>query len=73
MSRLIGVLTLVLVLAAGPAGATEIFEKVGTIGGQFLKIGIGARASAMGHQESVLEALLTGIVLYFLVLRLDRL
>ena len=26
----------------------------------------------MGHQESVLEALLTGIVLYFLVLRLDR-
>jgi len=27
----------------------------------------------MGHQESVLEALLTGIVLYFLVLRLDRL
>jgi len=48
VSRLIGVLTLVLVLAAGPAGATEIFEKVGTIGGQFLKIGIGARASAMG-------------------------
>ena len=48
-------LTLVLVLAAGMAlgpgraGATEIFEKVGTIGGQFLKIGIGARAAGMGE------------------------
>jgi hypothetical protein len=42
------VLTLVAILAASPAGATEIFEKVGTIGGQFLKIGIGSRASAMG-------------------------
>lgn len=41
-------LALVLVLCAGQAGATEIFEKVGTIGGQFLKIGIGARATAMG-------------------------
>lgn len=36
-------------LAAGPAGASEVFEKVGTIGGQFLKIGIGARAQAMGE------------------------
>ncbi len=30
------------------AGATEIFEKVGTVGAQFLKIGIGTRAAAMG-------------------------
>ncbi len=45
----ISLLTLVLVLAASQAGATEIFEKVGTIGGQFLKIGIGARATAMGE------------------------
>ena len=30
------------------AGAAQEFEKVGTIGGQFLKIGIGARAAAMG-------------------------
>ena len=30
------------------AGAAQEFEKVGTIGGQFLKIGVGARATAMG-------------------------
>ena len=29
-------------------GAAQEFEKVGTIGGQFLKIGVGARAAAMG-------------------------
>lgn len=40
---------LVFLLAASRAEATEIFEKVGTIGGQFLKIGIGARATAMGE------------------------
>ncbi|HWN80516.1 MAG TPA: PorV/PorQ family protein [Candidatus Udaeobacter sp.] len=43
------VLALMLAFAAGQAQATEIFEKVGTIGGQFLKIGIGARATAMGE------------------------
>jgi hypothetical protein len=32
----------------GPAGAANIFEKVGTFDGQFLKIGVGARAEAMG-------------------------
>src|SRR6266536_4787350 len=32
----------------GMAGAAQIFEKVGTFDGQFLKIGIGARAAAMG-------------------------
>jgi hypothetical protein len=33
---------------AGPARAADIFEKVGTFDGQFLKIGIGARAAGMG-------------------------
>ncbi len=33
---------------AGPAGAADIFEKVGTFGAQFLKIGTSARATAMG-------------------------
>jgi long-subunit fatty acid transport protein len=33
---------------AGPAGAADVFEKVGTFDGQFLKIGVGARAEAMG-------------------------
>jgi hypothetical protein len=40
----IGVAALVL---AGPAAA-DIFEKVGTFDGQFLKISVGARATAMG-------------------------
>jgi hypothetical protein len=31
-----------------PARAADIFEKVGTFDGQFLKIGIGARAAGMG-------------------------
>jgi long-subunit fatty acid transport protein len=33
----------------GPAGAAEIFEKVGTFDGQFLKIPVGARAAGMGN------------------------
>jgi hypothetical protein len=33
---------------AGPARAADVFEKVGTFDGQFLKIGIGARAAGMG-------------------------
>lgn len=37
-----------LVVATSPSLAAEEFEKVGTIGAQFLKIGIGARATAMG-------------------------
>jgi uncharacterized protein UPF0164 len=32
----------------GAAGAAEIFDKVGTFDGQFLKIGVGARAAALG-------------------------
>lgn len=35
-------------LSAGIARGAREFEKVGTIGAQFLKIGIGARATAMG-------------------------
>jgi hypothetical protein len=37
-----------LILIPGSTRAAEEFEKVGTIGAQFLKIGIGARATAMG-------------------------
>lgn len=35
-------------LVPGTARSAEEFEKVGTIGAQFLKIGVGARATAMG-------------------------
>jgi hypothetical protein len=35
-------------MAPGVAGAAAIFEKVATFDGQFLKIGVGARAAAMG-------------------------
>jgi hypothetical protein len=35
-------------LLPGLAGAAEIFQKVGTFDGQFLKIGVGARAEGMG-------------------------
>ena len=35
-------------LLAGPAGAADFFEKVGTFDGQFLKINVGARAEGMG-------------------------
>jgi len=38
----------VLGIAAHPASGAQIFEKVGTFDGQFLKIGIGARAAGMG-------------------------
>jgi len=46
--KVIAALGLVGMLAPGPSGAAEIFEKVGTFDGQFLKIGIGARAAGMG-------------------------
>jgi len=36
------------ILSTGTSNGAEEFEKVGTIGVQFLKIGIGARATAMG-------------------------
>jgi len=46
--RLTGWVLAGLVAGWGHAQAAEIFEKVGTFDGQFLKIGIGARAEGMG-------------------------
>ncbi|MDM7915971.1 MAG: PorV/PorQ family protein [Candidatus Eisenbacteria bacterium] len=48
MRRSIGPVVLLLLALPSLAGAAQEFEKVGTIGGQFLKIGVGARATAMG-------------------------
>ena len=48
MRKLIAGVGLLGVMLPGMVGAAEIFEKVGTFDGQFLKIGIGARAAAMG-------------------------
>lgn len=47
-SRVAAGLAAFLLLSAPAAHAAREFEKVGTIGGQFLKIGVGARATAMG-------------------------
>lgn len=47
VKRLILVAILIFALA-GSAQAAREFEKVGTIGGQFLKMGVGARAAGMG-------------------------
>ncbi len=47
MKRLIALVGLAALLLPGLAQA-DIFEKVGTFGGQFLKIGVGARAAGMG-------------------------
>ena len=47
MKRLIALAALTALLLPGMANA-DIFEKVGTFGGQFLKIPVGARAAAMG-------------------------
>ena len=48
MRKVIAALSLAGLLLPGWAGAAEIFEKVGTFDGQFLKIAVGARATAMG-------------------------
>ena len=48
MKKTIVALGLMGVLIPGMAGAGDIFEKVGTFDGQFLKIAVGARAAAMG-------------------------
>ena len=48
MNRVIAALGLLGLMLPDLAGAAQIFEKVGTFDGQFLKIGIGARAAAMG-------------------------
>jgi hypothetical protein len=46
--KVIAALGLAGLLIPGWAGAANIFEKVGTFDGQFLKIAVGARAAAMG-------------------------
>ena len=48
MKRILAALAVLGTLVPGVAGSAEIFEKVGTFDGQFLKIGVGARASGMG-------------------------
>ena len=48
MRKTVAALGLIVVLVPGVAGAANIFEKVGTFDGQFLKIAVGARATAMG-------------------------
>lgn len=48
MRRTALVLALGMALVPAASQAAKEFEKVGTIGGQFLKIGVGARAVAMG-------------------------
>lgn len=48
MRKTIAALGLAGMLVPGWAGAAQIFEKVGTFDGQFLKIVVGARAAAMG-------------------------
>lgn len=45
---LVSVLVAVASMVSAPAQAAQIFEKVGTFGAQFLKIGVSARATAMG-------------------------
>lgn len=48
MRKIIAALSLAGLLVPTLAGAANIFEKVGTFDGQFLKIGVGARAAGMG-------------------------
>ena len=48
MRKTLAVLGVLGVLLPGVSGAANIFEKVGTFDGQFLKIAVGARATAMG-------------------------
>ena len=48
MRKLIAAIGLLGMMVPGLAGAADIFEKVGTFDGQFLKIGVGARAAGMG-------------------------
>ena len=49
MKRIIAALGCLGLMTPGLAGAAEIFEKVGTFDGQFLKITVGARAAGMGN------------------------
>lgn len=49
MRRSLVVFVAVLLLIAVPCWSAKIFEKVGTVGAQFLKVGVGARGVAMGE------------------------
>ncbi|HEV2104144.1 MAG TPA: PorV/PorQ family protein [Candidatus Eisenbacteria bacterium] len=48
MKRIVAAVGLAGLLLPGLASSAQIFDKVGTFGGQFLKIGVGARGEAMG-------------------------
>jgi uncharacterized protein UPF0164 len=48
VARTIAAIAMAALVVPAVAGAANIFEKVGTFDGQFLKIGVGARAEAMG-------------------------
>ena len=48
MKRIIAAVALAGLMVPGLALSANIFEKVGTFDGQFLKIGVGARGAAMG-------------------------
>ncbi len=48
MRRILAAIVIVGALAPRVTGAAEIFDKVGTFDGQFLKIAVGARAEGMG-------------------------
>ena len=49
MKRIVAALGWLGLMFPALAGAAEIFEKVGTFDGQFLKISVGARAAGMGN------------------------
>lgn len=49
MRKALAGLLLGLLLLHAPAEGSEIFEKVGTVGAQFLKLGVGGRGVAMGE------------------------
>ena len=48
MKRILAALVMLGALSPSTSGAANIFEKVGTFDGQFLKIPVGARAKGMG-------------------------
>jgi hypothetical protein len=49
LRRSLVILVAVMLILAGQCWSAKIFEKVGTVGAQFLKIGAGARGVAMGE------------------------
>ena len=49
MKRILAALGVLGLMVPAMAGAAQIFEKVGTFDGQFLKITVGARAAGMGN------------------------